>query len=124
VSFYLGSLFCEKDTVQNVLGIASNIPGPVGVGIGVVELFLQKIANLFISNCSGPVVIDHVRYTNDTLANLQIGKPQCETKSYQLKSKGACDPSDYSYSYCFERLNGPFSEGGTNYSSTFRSSGE
>lgn len=111
MSLYLSSLFCEQDTVQNVLGIASNIPGYLGVGISLVNFFLQS-AQLF--NCSGPLAIDHVRYTNDTLANLQIGKPRCETKSYQRDSEKLCGSSDYSVSYCFERLDGPTSDNKTN----------
>lgn len=87
--------------VQNVMVIAANIPGYVGDGAGLVDFFMGA-AQLF--NCSGLVALDSVRYTNETLAGLQIGAPLCNSGAYEIESKLTCGTPNYTVDYCIERL--------------------
>ncbi|KAH7392861.1 hypothetical protein BKA66DRAFT_457061 [Pyrenochaeta sp. MPI-SDFR-AT-0127] len=108
VAFILQNLGNEEqeegaaiESAGNIIDIIANAPGVLGVGADIVGFFFD-IAQLF--NCSGPVAIDSVRYTNETLAGLSIGSPVCDTKPYETDRKGACGKPNYTVSYCLERL--------------------
>ena len=88
-------------TVQNVLDIALVSPGHIGQPFDLLQVF-TTFTPLF--NCTGPVALDYIRYTNDTLTNLQMGAPLCENKTYQVNSTAGCGTPDYAVSYCLERL--------------------
>jgi hypothetical protein len=67
------------------------------------------LTSFFISfaqefNCSGPVAVDNIRYTNETLVGLQVSVPLCASRTYEGAKKGFCGIPNYSVNYCLERL--------------------
>jgi hypothetical protein len=73
----------------------------------ILNVVLGVIGDLL--DCTGPVALGNAVYAADTLKNLQQGQKPCETKNYLMDStKHSCSltltPSNYTITYCLERL--------------------
>jgi hypothetical protein len=58
-------------------------------------------------NCTGPVALGNAVYAVETLSKLDQGQKSCETNNYLVPTPQitcGTDPSNYTITYCLERL--------------------
>jgi hypothetical protein len=97
-------LTCSLEFVQGIVTVAAAVPGPQAPAARLIGLALSLIGDPF--NCTGPVAVGNVIYTQDTLDKMDQNQKDCDQQTYSYETPLTCglDNSSYTVKWCIERL--------------------
>jgi hypothetical protein len=95
---------CFLEIVQGIVTVAAAVPGPQAPAAKLISLALSLIGDPF--NCTGPVAVSNVIYTQDTLNKMDQNQKDCDQQTYSYETPLTCGlhNSSYTVKWCLERL--------------------
>jgi hypothetical protein len=95
---------CFLEIVQGIVTVAAAVPGPQAPAAKLIGLALSLIGDPF--NCTGPVAVSNVIYTQDTLNKMDQNQKDCDQQTYSYETPLTCGlhNSSYTVKWCLERL--------------------
>lgn len=92
--------------MRGVVTVAATVPGPQAPAARLLDVALNLFGDSLFQafNCSGPVVVGNAVYTAESLNQMTQNQKICDTRTYAYETPFTCSDSNYTVTYCLERL--------------------